>query len=229
MPGCAAGRHASPGVAHAAELSRRRAAARRGLHLGFVPAEQDVPARRHLHGLPRAACAETARRGQCAVHALPQCRQIRHGKASFPQGRRQRARNASTATCRRRTTWWSMRGAITASACRVRICPARSAARMPARSATPSASPNGPRRRWTNGTARPGASARTTARRCMPARRRVRRHCLAARTRRGSGDARHRAGDRGDPGPALRPARNLPDVRKLLANVDPGCASPRWD
>ena len=55
--------HASPGAAHAAELPRRRSAARGGLHLGLVPPEQDVPARRDLHGLPRAARAEASRRG----------------------------------------------------------------------------------------------------------------------------------------------------------------------
>jgi len=53
----------------------------------------------------------------------------------------------------------------------------RPAARMLAPSATPTASPRGPSRRWTSGTARPGAIAGTTARRCMPVRRRARRRC----------------------------------------------------
>jgi cytochrome c553 len=55
--------HASPRPARPAELLRRRAAARGGLRLGLVPADEDAPARRHLHGLPRCAHARVARRG----------------------------------------------------------------------------------------------------------------------------------------------------------------------
>jgi uncharacterized lipoprotein YmbA len=71
----------SPGDAHRPELSCRRSAARRGLCLGIVPAEQDVSERRDLHGLPRAAFAEAARRGQRAVHALSQRRRVRQPEA----------------------------------------------------------------------------------------------------------------------------------------------------
>ena len=85
----AAGRQPPPGDADGAQLPRRRPAARRGLCLGFLPAEQDAPERRHLHGLPRAAFAEAARRGQCAVHALPQCRRIRCPQTPPARCRRQ--------------------------------------------------------------------------------------------------------------------------------------------
>ena len=46
-----------PCITNATDLLCRRTAARRRLHLGFLPPEQDVPERRYLHGLSRAALA----------------------------------------------------------------------------------------------------------------------------------------------------------------------------
>jgi hypothetical protein len=88
----------------APELPCRRSAARRGLCLGLVPAEPDASERRHLHGLPRAAFAEAARRGQRAVHALSRAAEF-DARSITSISPAARARSASPATCRRRTTW----------------------------------------------------------------------------------------------------------------------------
>ena len=73
-----------PRAARVAGVLGRRPAARRGLHLGLVPAEPHVRARRHLQRLPRAARRRAARRGQRAVRAVSLGREVRRPGAPFP-------------------------------------------------------------------------------------------------------------------------------------------------
>ncbi len=80
------------GAAVAGPLSRRRPAARRGVHLGFVPAEPDAPRGRHVQRLPRPAHAEAARAGQRGVRAVPPRVEVRRQGASLPSRRHARRR-----------------------------------------------------------------------------------------------------------------------------------------
>ena len=114
----AAARRLPPLAARSRPLPRRRPDGRRGLQLRLVPAEQDVRGRGDLLELPRAAQPEAAGRGQCGLRAVPPAQRVRHAGAPFPHGRASPAANASTATCRPRPTWWSIRATITAFACR---------------------------------------------------------------------------------------------------------------
>ena len=79
----AASRLLSPCAAHEAALSRRRPAARRGLHLGLVPAEQDVREGRHLQRLPRSAQRQAARRRQRGLRRVPPAGEVRHGRRTI--------------------------------------------------------------------------------------------------------------------------------------------------
>ena len=75
------------GAADAGAVSRRRPAARRGLHLGLVAAEPDASQGRDLQRLPRSALAEAARRRQCSVRPVPRAGQIRRAGAPPSSGR----------------------------------------------------------------------------------------------------------------------------------------------
>ncbi len=79
-------------AAVAGPLSRRRPAARRGVHLGFVPAKPDAPRGRHVQRLPRPAHAEAARAGQRGVRAVPPRVEVRRQGASLPSRRHARRR-----------------------------------------------------------------------------------------------------------------------------------------
>ena len=70
----------SAGASQPSALPRRRAAARRGLQLGLVPAEQDVRARRHVQRLPRSAQRQAARRWQRGLRDLPPAGEVRHAE-----------------------------------------------------------------------------------------------------------------------------------------------------
>ena len=69
------------------------------------------------------------------------------------------AASASTATCRRRPTWWSTRATITAFACRGPTSTAGPARRTPAPPAMPARSRPGPSPASPNGTGRPAAAS----------------------------------------------------------------------
>ncbi len=86
---CHSGRQSSPCNAHRSQLLRRWSAARRGVRLGLVPAEQDASERGGLRGLSRAACPETACRRQCAVYPLPRGCRVRCAQSPPPYGWRQ--------------------------------------------------------------------------------------------------------------------------------------------
>ena len=76
--------------------------------------------RRDLLRLPRAAQPAAARRGQRGLRPVPPAGAPSTWPSTTTTRRASPAANASTATCRRRPTWWSTRGTITASRCRAR-------------------------------------------------------------------------------------------------------------
>ena len=89
---------------------------------------------------------DVARRRQCALRAMPSCPPSSMSPRTPITSRGAPARNAPTATCRRRPICSSTRAAITASACRARTCRSRSGRRTPATHAMPTRTRNGPRK-----------------------------------------------------------------------------------
>ena len=166
--GRAVSRRLSAGAARARPLSRRRPDRRRGLRIRLVPAEPHVctPGSPAPIATTRTARSCAPRAMRCARNAI--CRRSSTRPSIITTSPAAPARSASTATCRPRPTWSSMRGAITASACRGPICRCRSARRTPARSATPTGPPDGPQRPWPDGIPAGGRPRRITAPRFMP-------------------------------------------------------------
>ena len=145
----------------------------------------------------RTVTTRTAR--SCAPRAMPSvrnaiCRRVSTCASIIITSPAAPARSASTATCRQRLTWSSMRGATTASAFRVPICRFRSARRTPATSATPIGPSNGQQSLWPAGIQEGGRPPRIMAqlscradrsRRCRATARSADPRSLASRRSRG--------------------------------------------
>ena len=102
---------------------RRRADPGRGLRIRLVPAKQDVPQGHQVQRLPRSrtrsARSFTGNAVCTSCHQHP-AGQVRQPGAPSPPARLDRRGLRANATCRRRRTWRSIRGWITASAFRGR-------------------------------------------------------------------------------------------------------------
>ncbi len=92
QPGSPVPRSLPAFIADTHAVSRRWAAAGRGVHLGLVAAESHARRRRHVQRLSRSAHAENARSGQRGLRAVPRTVEIRRGHAPPSRaGHRRRA------------------------------------------------------------------------------------------------------------------------------------------
>jgi hypothetical protein len=221
-PRRAAGRQPSPGDAHRAQLPRRRPAARRGLCLGLVPAEQDASARRHLHGLPRAARQKLRAEGNALCTRCHAAASVRFAGAPSPPY--EGSKGAQCVTCHMPTQNYMVIHARQDHSLRIP---------RPDLSLTlgsPNActqchtdrSRSGRPAPWISGTARPGANARTTVQHLHAGETQGHaRLTRPARTRRQSDGAGNRPGDGATLAQPHANPGTLPAAQALLQRPDP--------